>query len=347
MHRATRPTLFLLAIASAAMPRTATAGALEDVATANAAGRAVILAVADGPGPGLESAKAAAQKAQSYVQGSSVVTLDRRDPAQRAGVDRFGLHEAQAPTLVLVSKNGLVVAHEPIATGAAERLGALAPQATALASTAAANAAGRSVFLIVTDGPGAGLDTARATARAAQIAVPSAVVVELDRRDPAQSEGVAKFRVAAAPVPLVIVVATNGVGVGAAKPGEGAAERLAGMVPSKAKADYLHQLSQKRVAIVLISRASMQERSALFEQASVALKTLVGKASLVLVDLDDPAEARFIAELNADPASARPVVQVINPKGQVLERFTGVPTADQMVKAVSKKHCCSDPNCKH
>jgi hypothetical protein len=144
----------------------------------------------------------------------------------------------------------------------------------------------------------------------------------------------------------VLVVAPNGVPAGAAKPGDGAPARLANLVPTRAKAEYLQVLGQQRVAIVLVTRASMPERSPLFENAGTAVQQLAGKATLVLVDLDDAAEARFVAELKVDPATTQPVVHFVNPKGQVLGKLAGAPTVDQIVKTATKKaHTCSDPNC--
>lgn len=344
--RLLHPALLLAAGLLTLAPSPAGASALDDVASANAAGRAVLLAVADGPGAGLDAARAVATQAQGLVPNSSVVVLDRKDPTQAATLAPYVLEQAATPAVLLIAPSGLIVAQERAVEGAAERLAALRPAPTALASTRAANAAGRPVFLVLTDGAGAALTAARAHARAAQASVPHAVVVELDRRHPDQAEGVAHFRVAAAPAPLVLVVGANGVAAGAAKPGEGAAARLVALVPSRAKAEYLALLAQQRTAIVLLSRPAMEERSALFERASAALQTLAAKAALVLVDLDDPAEARFAADLKADPASARPTVVVVNPKGQVLGRFAGAPTPEQLVEAASKKSCCSDPNCK-
>jgi hypothetical protein len=221
-----------------------------------------------------------------------------------------------------------------------------ATHAAAVDDVATANAAGKAVFLVVTDGPGPGLDAARAAAAAAQALAPATTIVELDRRDPAQAPAVAAYRVAAAPVPLVLVIASNGVATGAAKPGEGAAQRLAALIPSPKKADYLKHLSQQKVALVAFSRANMPERSGLFESLSSATRTLGDKAALVLVDLDDKAEARFVTDLKVDPAATQPQLVVVNPKGSVLGRLAGAPKAEEIVAAATKTHCCSDPNCK-
>ena len=219
--------------------------------------------------------------------------------------------------------------------------------AAAVEDVASANASGKTVFLLVTDGPGPGLDTGRALLRQGLERVPTAAAVELDRRDPAQAASVARYRVAAAPVPLVLVIASNGVPAGGVRPGEGALERLIAAIPSPRKAEYLKHLSEQRVAIVTITRATMPQRSALFEAVTGAIRALEGKAATVVIDLDDAAEQRFLGELKADRAATAPLTLVINPKGQLLGRLPGVPTAEKLVEAAKKRaHACTDPACK-
>lgn len=210
-----------------------------------------------------------------------------------------------------------------------------------------ANAAGRTVFLVVTDAAAQGLEGARQAARDAQALVAGSAVVELNRSDPAQADAVKRFRLAASPVPLVLVVGSNGVAAGAARPGDGAAQRLAALVPTPRKAEMLKVLDQQRTALVVFSRATMAERSALMESLTAALKALEGKAEAVLVDLDDPAERAFLAERKVDAAATRPVTLVLNAKGQALGRLDGAPTAQKLVEtARSKAPCCPGGNCK-
>ncbi len=222
-----------------------------------------------------------------------------------------------------------------------------AASAAAVEDVATANASGKTVFLLVTDGPGPGLEAGRALVRQGLERVPTAAAVELDRRDPAQAASVARYRVAAAPVPLVLVIASNGVAAGGVRPGEGALERLVAAIPSPRKAEYLKHLSEQRVAFVALTRANMADRSALFESMSGAVRALEGKAGTVVIDLDDPAEQRFLVELKADRAATAPVTLVMNPKGQLLGRLPGVPTAEKLVEAAKKRaKVCTDPGCK-
>lgn len=226
---------------------------------------------------------------------------------------------------------------------------AMPASAAALEDINAHTAKGRTVFLVLTDAAAKDLEKARAVAQAAQKRTPNSAVVELNRSDPAQRAAVTQYRVAAAPVPLVLVVASNGFGVGAALPAaKGAVDRLVALVPTPAKAEYLKALSQRRVAAVVFSRASMKEQSPLFEEISKTARMPKLNMSTVLVNLDDSKEQRWIAQWKLDPKKiTRPLLIFVNPKGQILGRLEGAPTAAQMV-ALSKKKIrgCQDPNCK-
>lgn len=210
----------------------------------------------------------------------------------------------------------------------------------------AANTAGKAVFLVVTDG-GRGRDEARRAAEAAASLAPGTTVLELDRQDPARARAVEAFRLAAAPVPLVLVIASNGVPVGAQRPADGAAARLVALLPSPAKAAWLKHVAEGRIALLAFTHAGMAGRSAAWTAANEAVRRLEGRASLVLVDTQDAAESRFLAQMKVGADAAAPVVLVMNAKAQVLGRVEGeAVTADALVKAASAKApCCADPGC--
>ena len=77
-----------------------------------------------------------------------------------------------------------------------------------------ANKAGKAVFLVVTD-PGV-KETGQALeiARGAQKMAPESTVIEMNRSDTVNSQLVAQYRLAGAPVPLILLIASNGVVAG-------------------------------------------------------------------------------------------------------------------------------------
>lgn len=218
--------------------------------------------------------------------------------------------------------------------------------AAAMEDITAANAAGKTVFVVLTDAAGKNLQAARDAAKAAQQRTPNSAVIELNRSDPAQAVAVRKYRVAGAPVPLILVVASNGVAAGGSLVKKGAVERLVKLVPTPGKAEYLKVLSQRATAVVVFSHRKMPLQSPLFEQISAVVRQTKGKVVPVLVDVTDKAEARFLAEWKIDLRSPTPTVVVMNPKGQTLARMSGAPKAAQIIAASKKRPCCGDPACK-
>lgn len=236
-------------------------------------------------------------------------------------------------------------------------LGALALAATSVWAESApsptleritnANRQGQVVFLLLTQGDAAGLAEARTLVAAANGRVAGSAVVELDRAVAENADVVSTYRLQAAPVPLVLVIAQNGVAVGAVRPGDkGALDRLIQLVPSPKKAEYFQLLAQKRIALIAFSRPDMQEQGPLFEALSAVNRTLQERAGLVLVDLGDEAEAKFLAEWKVPADATRPVLHVVNAKGQPLGRLDGAASAEEILKVVNRKApCCADPGC--
>ena len=210
-------------------------------------------------------------------------------------------------------------------------------RAAAIEEITSANAEGHTVFLVLTDAAARNLEQARKVAKAAQQRTPKSVVVELNRSDPAQKEAVARYRVAAAPVPIVMVIASNGVAVGASRVAKGAVERLVGLVPTPGKAEYLRTLQERRTALVVFYKPDMKEQSAIFESVSKAVTQLKGKAGTVLVNIDDPAEKRFCEEWGIPEKSLRPTVVVMNAKGQPLGRLVGAQPADKIIATANEE----------
>ena len=100
-------------------------------------------------------------------------------------------------------------------------LAAIAPRpaaASAAEDLTAATAAGQAVYIVVTDASVADVKPVAAAAAEAATAVKGKSLV-LDRGAAANADLVAKYRLASAPVPLVLVLASNGLPV-AGLPGE-------------------------------------------------------------------------------------------------------------------------------
>ena len=220
-------------------------------------------------------------------------------------------------------------------------------QASAMDDIQTANQGGQLVFLVVTETGARNIEVARSAAKAAQQRVEGSTVVELNRSDATQADAVRRYKLQATPLPLILVIAPNGVAVGASRPGEGAADRLVSLVPTPKKADMMQAFEQRQTALLVFSRAKMPEQSQLFQNLSAVTREMKDKVRFVLIDLDDEAETKFIEEWKVPMESVRPSILVLNSKGQALGRLVGAPTAKKLIETCKKRApCCSDPKCK-
>lgn len=204
----------------------------------------------------------------------------------------------------------------------------------------AAAAAGRPVFLIVKDASVGSLDLARKVAGEAQQMVPGSMVIEMDRGAAENAALVAQHRLSSAPVPLVLVLAPNGVAVGGARPHQVTAGKLARMVPTRGKAAHLKALAEGRADFVVFARASMTYRAEVLAACEQAVARLGGKAAVVAVDLDDASEAAFRDEMKVDPKAKAVVVKVFNAKGKATDTFHGAVAVEALVAAATKEGDC-------
>ena len=198
----------------------------------------------------------------------------------------------------------------------------------------------RIVFLLVTQAQPApvGVEAAREMIRQVAGQVENSIVVELDRSDPANADFVAQQRLASAPVPLILVMARNGLVAGGIPAAQATPERVRAMVPSPKKEEILQALRDQKVVFVEVARKGMSAENAVHAACASACGQVTGKSVVVAIDMDDPAEKDFLlAQLKVDVTSTDPVILVINTLGQITGNYKGVTTADELVLASQKR----------
>lgn len=223
-------------------------------------------------------------------------------------------------------------------------IGALASVASASAQKDLDSAAhsGKVAFVVVTDQGTAGADQASDMAKQAAKQVKKSTVVKLDRSDPANADLVAKYRLAGAPVPLILVAASNGVLAGGLPAAQATADKLVAMVPSPKKAEALLALQSGKAVMLAISRKGMAKQADARSACAMACGQLQDRCTTVQIDMDDPAETAFLTSMKVNMASTDPVTLVINAQGQVAGTYNGAPDASLLVQAATKKvgGCC-------
>ena len=206
-----------------------------------------------------------------------------------------------------------------------------------------ANKTGKAVFLVVTE-PGV-KETGQALdiAKGAQKLAPASAVLEMNRADTANSQFVTKYGLAAAPVPLIVLIASNGVVAGGLPAEKASPDMLAKMIPSPGKAEIVKALSEGKAVFVIASRSSMGDRFKVLETCKNASKEMKDKAVSVALDMDDKKESSFLQQLRVNMDSTEPATLVVNSQGQVTGNFTGLVEVAKLTKAattVARGGCC-------
>ncbi len=209
-----------------------------------------------------------------------------------------------------------------------------------------ASEAGKIAFVLVTEPGASGAKQATETIRNAMKQVEKSVMVELNRADSANAALVAKYRLAGAPVPLILVFASNGAIAGGNLAAKLTSEQLVNMVPSPKKAEVLEALQAGQAIFLTASGKEMSAKSDILNICAVACGQMKGKSCSIAIDMDDKKEASFLKELGIKPQSAEPVTVVINGQGQVTGSFDGPVDVSKLVQAANKRVAgCSPSGC--
>lgn len=206
-----------------------------------------------------------------------------------------------------------------------------------------ANKNGNSVFLVVTDPNITGTDKAVEMANKAKASVTKSVVVQMNRSDAANTELVTKYRLAGAPLPLILVIASNGVVTAGFALTQATPELLVKAVPSTKKSEVLKSLSDGKSVFIVVTGKSMAEKTTIMNTCQQACIEMENNAKMIEISLDDPKESQFLTELKVNKAATEPTTYVINSKGQLTGTFTDDVNATTLVasaKKVAASGCC-------
>jgi hypothetical protein len=171
--------------------------------------------------------------------------------------------------------------------------------------------------------------------------------VAVNVTDPAQQPVVDRFRVARAPMPMVLCLAPNGaITGGITKQLTDQAIEDALVTPGMAEAARV--LQDKKILIVHVKRDPQLPIPAGVAQF-MAHPDFSARVGAVNVLADDPAEARFVKEMEIKSGDVTDsLVVVLAPPGVFVGKFPANATANQVATALhAAGKCCNDPNCKH
>lgn len=206
-----------------------------------------------------------------------------------------------------------------------------------------ANKAGNCVFLVVTEKGNADNAAAINLSKEAQKLSPKSTVIELNRTDNANESLVAKYRLAGASLPLILVIAANGVEAGGiAYLKQTTTENIIALIPSPKKAEVLKIINDGKPVFLVVSKKSMTTKEVLRNCAAACAEIKEG-AKIVEVDFDDALEKKLLTSLQITQIGSEPQTYVINTQGQVAGSFKGVTEPKTLTAMATKKPaggCC-------
>ncbi|MCF8373513.1 MAG: hypothetical protein K9H64_17975 [Bacteroidales bacterium] len=195
---------------------------------------------------------------------------------------------------------------------------------------------GKSVFLVVTDKYAQDTDALIKKANEAKAKVKNVEVIKMDRDEQANADLVSKYQLASAPMPLVLVISSNGVVSGGYTAQQATAELLVSAIPSPKKSEVLKVINEGKSVFIVASSKNMDKKSNLVNTCEQACFEMEKKAKVIEIDLDDPAEKIFMAELKINQQSTEPQTYVVNSKGQVTGNFSGEVNSATLVATATK-----------
>ena len=167
---------------------------------------------------------------------------------------------------------------------------------------------------------------------------PAPVVVAVDRTAAAESELVAKFGLAGAPMPLVLAIAPNGAVTGGFKATDATQERLQAAVASPCMQQCLKALQERKLVFICLQNA----RTAANEGAMKGVNEFVADprfaqaTQIVKVDPTDTKESKLLAQLKVDPKAKTANTALLAPPGVVVTSVEGATSKDNLVAALTK-----------
>ncbi|MBI4648610.1 MAG: hypothetical protein HY738_19000 [Bacteroidia bacterium] len=193
-----------------------------------------------------------------------------------------------------------------------------------------AQKAGKSIYLIVTDKLATGTDGLLKIVEDAQKTAKKTAVIKLDRDDKANADLISKYRLAGAPLPMVLVLASNGVASGGLTSKDATVEKLLSFLPTKTQAEVLLGFENDKPAFIVCGKKNAKDKTTIEAECKQAITSLGNKATQVFVDVDSKEEINFLALIKPD--LTKTTVLVFNGKGQ----YTG--TLESTAKSIRNRN---------
>lgn len=207
-----------------------------------------------------------------------------------------------------------------------------------------ANKSGKAVFLVAYNAPGAETDKAISIANdARKNFTATTAVVKMNTTEATNAALVSKFRLAGAPLPLILVLDKNGNPAGGYILKDATSEKLVDLIPSPKSTEIIDALSGGKSVLLVVYKENMPSKKSIMDNCAVACNKMANKSVIVKVDMNDKQETKLLQNLKCDINAQEPVTYVVNTAGQVTGTFSGITDVNNLISTATKvasSGCC-------
>lgn len=174
-----------------------------------------------------------------------------------------------------------------------------------------------------------------------------AVLTFVQITNPAEQAVVKRFDVARAPMPLTMVVAPNGAITGVLTSQQVTPESLEACFVTPTMMRAMKSLQEGKLVLVCVQGSPKPVVPAAVKnfQSDPHYKDRLATVSF---QTNDPAEGRFLQQMQIDPRVPTTTTVLLAPPGMLIGKFGVTSTSDDIAAALAKAgKCCDDENCKH
>ena len=177
--------------------------------------------------------------------------------------------------------------------------------------------------------------------------------VSIDLKNAGAGFLVDKYKLKYAPVPLVIIIAPNGVISGSFK-SSFSPEQVKSAFQTPKTLQCLLAFQERRLVFISAQGKDTAENKEALEGITQFGKEnpLYGAVEMILIDPKDSAEASLLAQLKVQPDIKKAQTFLLVPPGRIMGRWDGATDSKEFVKRLNSlsKSCstpsCVDPKCK-
>jgi hypothetical protein len=171
----------------------------------------------------------------------------------------------------------------------------------------------------------------------------SSLVIKMNTTDAANSALVTKYRLAGAPLPLILVLDKNGSIAGGLILKDATPEKLIDLIPSPKTSELIKSLSDGKSVYIVVYKESMTSKNNIMDNCAVACGKMENKSVILKVDMEDKKETKLLQTLKCDLNAKEPVTYVINSAGQITGTHNGLTDVNTLVSSAKKapaSSCC-------